>query len=265
MKNIIYSLRKEFLHIFDLFNSIEVLSNPILNLILKIGILLIAITIVISILKKLFSYKEDKKYKPYNEHNNDTTYTKVITKPQTIDDCISSEDIKYQLNRAEEDIINTIERNKKQIADTIKKANKTLDIAWLDSCDKIYRIANTLDNNLIYYSQRNLEMSKFQYYAHLHFRSMLAANIVYQDYEKMNKSFEEVNKFIVNMKSNPIFKGEYKTQVHNSKDQIKAIRKLYLDRIHEMNHQTEILRDKIGAECGKKGYYWWLERTRHKR
>lgn len=108
-------------------------------------------------------------------------------------------------------------------------------------------------------------MSKFQYFAHLHFRSMLAANIVYKDYQKMDESFKEVNKFIVNMKSNPIFKGDYKTQVYKSKEQIQAIRKLYLDRIHKMNHQTGILRDKIRAECGEKGYKWWLERTRHKR
>lgn len=255
MKNIIYLLQKKFLHIFDLFNSVKLLSNPILNLILKIGIVFIILTIIISILKKLFNYKNYRKYNSQDEFN---SYT-------TIDDCTSSEDIKYKLNQAEEDIINTIERNKKQIADTIRKVNRTLDIAWLNSCDKIYRIANTLDNNLNYYSQRNLEMSKFQYYTHLHFRSMLAANIVYQNYKKMDECFEEINNFIVNMKSNPIFKGDYKNQIYKSKDQIKAIRKLYLDRVHEMNHRTEILRDKIGKECGKKGYKWWLERTRHKR
>lgn len=125
MKNIIHSLQKEFLHIFDLFNSIKLLSNPILNLVLKIGILFIAITIIISILKKLFSHKKYREYNSYNPPNN-YTYNKVITKPKTIDDCISSEDIKYQLNQAEEDIINTIERNKKQIADTIKKQTKHL-------------------------------------------------------------------------------------------------------------------------------------------
>lgn len=159
--------------------------------------------------------------------------------------------------------ISTIQKNKRQIADTLKKANQDIDLSWLDSCNRILRIANTLDHNLTYYAHKNLEMSKFHYYTHLHFRAMIAADFVHREYKKIDQSFTEINRFIVRMKPTPTFYGDYKNFIHSKKNQIKSIRNLSLNRLHSMNHQTEILRDKIGKECGKRGYEWWLERKKH--
>lgn len=242
--------------IYDLFDSIVIIDNSIANLVLKIGIILFVLIILKAIINSIFKPLGGNKPGPPLPPG---------PSPRTIDECISQEDIKFQLDKAEEEILNAIQRNKQQIADTLRKANQAIDVSWLESCNKVLRVSNTLDNNLAYYAKKNLEMSKFQYYAHLHFRSMIAADIVHREYEKVDRSYTEINRFIVNMKSNQRFKGSYKAQIHEQKDQIKLIRKSFLDRVHHMNHETAVLRDKIGAECGKRGREWWLERTRHKR
>ncbi len=248
MKTIINDIWDKLLYAFSLFNSIKILSNPIWNFILKIGIVLFYFIILKFILKFIFGRRQVKKHKTV----------------RTIDQCVSEEDLKFQMAQAEEEVLDAIQKNRQEIKNTLKRANNTIDVSWVDSCNKILRISNTLDNNLAYYRKRNLDKSKFQYYASLHFRSMIAADFVHNEYNKVDKSFREINHFIVDMKSRPEFRGNYKNQVHQQKDQIKYIRNFYLNRVHNMNHQTEILRDKIGSECGDRGRRWWIERTRHK-
>lgn len=262
MKTIINNIWDKILQIYEVFNSIVIVSNPIANLAMKIGALLVILLIIRAILKSIFrphkyTYQPSRQSMPSKPKQ----YTAQV---RTIEECISKEDLKFQLAKAEEEILNTIQKNKQEIKDTLRKANQTIDVSWVDSCNKILKVSNTLDNNLAYYGRRNLETSKFQYYANLHFRSMLAADFVYSEYRKIDRSFSEINAFIVRMKSRPEFRGNYKTQVHGQKDQIKSIREICLNRVHDMNHKTEILRDKIGSECGERGRKWWIERTRHK-
>lgn len=286
MKKILNSLWDKISHVFDIFNSVRIIDNPAINLALKIGILLVAFLIIKAVFKSFFGSSAQPPKptgtppKPANTTPKPTstppkpanttpkplnTPPKPISTPapKTIDECASQDDLKFQMDKAEEEIISTIQKNKQQIADTLKKANQDIDLSWLDSCNRILRIANTLDHNLTYYAHKNLEMSKFHYYTHLHFRSMIAADFVHREYKKIDQSFTEINRFIVRMKPTPTFYGDYKNFIHSQKNQIKSIRNLSLNRLHSMNHQTEILRDKIGKECGKRGYEWWLERKKH--
>lgn len=258
MKAIINNIWNKIVQIYGIFNSIKIISNPILNFVLKTVIILVIFLILKAILKSIF-----RPYRP--TYVPESRRVRPLPTQNSIDECISQEDLKFQMDQAEEEILNTIQRNRQQIADTLKKANQRIDVSWLDSCNKILRISNTLDNNLAYYAKRNLETSRFQYYTHLHFRAMLAADIVHKEYEKIDRSFKEMNQFIVKMKSHPEFRGNYKTQVYQQKDQIKSVRSSFLNQVHHLNHETEIIRDKIGRECGDRGRRWWLERTRHKR
>lgn len=261
MKKIINNIWDKMIYIYDIFNSIKIISNPTANFAIKIAVLLIGFLIIRAVLKSIFRPKTDTYYPPIQpELKQPKQYTPTL---KTIDECISEDDLKFQMAQAEEEILNVIKKNKEEIKDTLRKANQTIDTSWLDSCNKILRVSNTLNNNLTYYGHKNLETSKFQYYANLHFRSMIAANIVYSEYEKIDKSFTEINNFIVRMKSHPEFRGNYKTQVHGQKDQIKSIRNLSLNQVHSMNHETAILRDKIGSECGERGRKWWIDRKRH--
>lgn len=262
LKTILNDLWEKIIYIYDMFISIEIVSNSTINLVIKIGVLLIAFLIIKAILKSFFK-KEEITYHPSGQYEQSKQYVQPKTF-KTIDECISPEDLKFQMDQAEEEILNTIQKNRQEIKDTLKKANQTVDVSWIDSCNKILRVSNTLDNNLSYYKRKNLETSKFQYYANLHYRSMIAADISYAEYEKIDKSFREINQFIVRMKSRPEFRGSYKTQVHEQKDQIKLLRNFCLNRVHNMNHQTGELRDKIGSECGERGKEWWLKMTRHR-
>lgn len=263
MKTILNDVWEKIIYIYDMFISIEIVSNSIINLVIKIGALLIAFLIIKAILKSIFKQKETIIYPPPGQYEPSKQYVQPKTF-KTIDECISPEDLKFQMDQAEEEILNTIQKNRQEIRETLKKANQTVDVSWIDSCNKILRVSNTLDNNLYYYKRKNLETSKFQYYVSLHYRSMIAADISYVEYEKIDKSFREINNFIVRMKSRSEFRGSYKARVHEQKDQIKLLRNLYLNRLHNMNHQTGELRDKIGSECGERGKKWWLERTRHR-
>ncbi len=267
LNTIINTLWDKILHIYEMLHSIEITSNSIANFAIKTGILLIIFIIIKTILKNIF--RPHRQSVPARQsvpvrQSAPPAQNRYTKSTRTIEECISNEDLKFQMAKTEEEILIAIQKNKQEIKNTLRKANQTVDVSWLDSCDKILRISNTLDNNLAYYRRRNLEISKFQYYANLHFRSMVAADIVHSEYEKVDRSFKEMNNFIVRMKSNPEFRGNYKTQVHGQKDQIKLIRGSYLDRVHNMNHETEILRDKIGSECGERGKKWWIERTRYK-
>lgn len=260
LKTVINDLCNKIMYIYEMFISIKILSNPIANFAVKIGFLLVVILIIKIILQNIFKPRiitDGPSVKPIDIQPQQPTL-------RTIEECISEEDLKFHMDQAEEEILNVIKKNKEAIKDTLRKANQTIDVSWLDSCNKILSVSNTLDNNLAYYGRKNLETSKFQYYANLHFRSMVAADIVYSEYKKIDESFTEINKFIVRMKSRSEFRGNYKTQVHGQKDQIKSIRNFYLNRVHNMNHETEVLRDKIGAECGERGKRWWRDRTRYK-
>ncbi len=249
------------LHVYEVVSSIEIVSSPIINLILKIVIIILILVILKAVLHSIFKPHKGR-YQPSGPARQDAPIRTVPIR--TIEECVSKEDLKFQMNQAETEILNAVQRNRQEIKNTLRKANQVIDVSWLDSCNKILTISNTLDSNLAYYGNKILETSKFQYYAHLHFRSMIAANIVYNEYQKVDKSFAEINQFIIRMKSHPEFRGEYKNQVHSQKDQIKAIRNFYLNRVHNMNHETAVLRDKIGSECGERGEEWWRERMRHK-
>ena len=228
-------------------------------------IVLFAIIITIVVISS-----DEKSPKPKNESspvrpNTTTTYKQIppIYKPHRIEDCISTDDRQYQISYETQRIIDSIEESKTTIKNAITVANATVSTAWLNSYARIIKISNNLDENLKYYSQKKLEISKFQYYTSLHFRSMIAADIAYKEYRNIDDSYNEINKLIVNMAQTKKNIGISKTQVYAAKDAMKELRKTFLNRVHELNHQTELLRDKIGQECGERGRKWREDRMRN--
>ena len=57
--------------------------------------------------------------------------------------------------------------------------------------------------------------------------------------------------------------GLSKAQIFSAKDALKELRKVFLNRVHELNKETAVLRDKIGRECGERGRRWREERMRN--
>lgn len=192
----------------------------------------------------------------------DYTYTPV-RKPQRIEDCVSTEDIQYQISSETQRIIATVESSKEIIKSAMVAANKEVNTAWLNSYEKVIKISANLDENLRYHAKNNLIQSKFHYYTSLHFRSMIAADIVHKEFCEIDANFKDINNLIVNIAKTRNTTGLSKAQIYSAKDALKELRKVFLNRVHELNKETATLRDKIGRECGERGRRWREERMRN--
>lgn len=223
--------------------------------------MLIFIVIVIVIIALVVYLKKRNKSMPETTRKN----TAVSNKTVRIEDCISNEDLQYQMSREMQRIINTIDSSRTAIKTVSAEANKEINTAWLNSYKKIITVSTNLDENLKYYSKKSLEQSRFQYYTSLHFRSMLAADITYKEFLKINENFEEINKLIVDIAKTGKKVNMSKEQIYSVKDSLKELRKVFLNRVHELNQQTATLRDKIGRDFGKRGEIWRAERMKNHR
>ncbi len=186
-----------------------------------------------------------------------------VSKLQRIEDCVSTEDIQYQISSETQRIIDTVEESKDVIKNAMAAANREINTAWLNSYEKVIKISANLDENLRYYAKNNLVQSKFQYYAGLHFRSMIAADIVHKEYCEIDANFNDINNLIVTIAKTQNTTGLSKAQIFSAKDALKELRKIFLNRVRELNKETAILRDKIGQECGERGRRWREERMRN--
>lgn len=186
-----------------------------------------------------------------------------VSKLQRIEDCVSTEDIQYQISSETQRIIDTVEESKDVIKNAMAAANREINTAWLNSYEKVIKISANLDENLRYHAKNNLVQSKFQYYASLHFRSMIAADIVYKEYCEIDANFNDINNLIVTIAKTQNTTGLSKAQIFSAKDALKELRKIFLNRVRELNKETAILRDKIGQECGERGRRWREERMRN--
>lgn len=199
-----------------------------------------------------------------NNHSSytDNTYT-PMRKPQRIEDCVSREDIQYQISSETQRIIATVEASKEMIKSAMVAANKEVNTAWLNSYEKVIKISANLDENLRYHAKNNLIQSKFHYYTSLHFRSMIAADIVHKEFCEIDANFNDINNLIVTIAKTRNTTGLSKAQIYSAKDALKELRKVFLNRVHELNKETATLRDKIGTECGERGRRWREERMRN--
>lgn len=192
-------------------------------------------------------------------------YYAPTTKQRRIEDCISKEDFQYQTSYEVKRVISAVESRKTAIKNATIASNNNVSTAWLNSYEKVIKISGNLDENLKYHSNRALEQSKFHYYTNLHFRSMIAADITYKEYLKINDNFEAINNLIVDIAKTGRKTGMTKEQIYSAKDSLKELRRVFLNRVHQLNQQTATLRDKIGRECGTRGQQWRIERMRNHR
>lgn len=173
-----------------------------------------------------------------------------------INACVSKADVKCEVDYETKKLLNNIEESKQTINKAIKEANSTINKTWINSYDKVLKVSKSLDSNLKYQTKRHLNRSKFQYYTSLHYRSMIAADIIYKEYTAINKDFNEINKLIVDIAKGAKESKMTKSQIYAVKDSLKELRSAYLTQLHSLNAKTAELRDKIGNECGREGEEW---------
>lgn len=182
-----------------------------------------------------------------------------------IEDCVSRDDLQFQVSYDTAQVILEVQQSKHEINEVLSQANCAVNSAWLRSYEKVLRISTTLDNNLKYHAARNLEYSKFQYYTNLHFRSMIAANITYAEYKKVDACCKELNRTFGKNKTPRKNMSISTARVNTTRNTLWKLRNTLLSRVRELNHQTGILRDKVGLECGERGKQWRAARMRNRK
>lgn len=181
-----------------------------------------------------------------------------------IESCISPEDKKYQLSQRDATLLQIAKNNQNTIRQAAQEAKNTVNLEWLMSYERIYTVSLNLEQNLYYHKQRILEKSKFQYYTSLHFRSMIAADIVYKEYESIKKSYKEINQLLYDVRGHRRKSNMSIGQLEQAVAVLKNLKETFLARVNELNHNTRILRDKIGVECGERGRVWRKERMKNR-
>lgn len=185
-------------------------------------------------------------------------------KIKTIDDCISHKDVRYKISTIDKQIIQAVERNKSEIRKAVISSQGYIHAEWINSYKKILEVSSTLDANLNVHAHKNLESKKFIYYTGLHFRSMCAANFAYAEYTRINQTLNEINQLLLSIKKGQIRVSKLeKDRYFLVKDEIKALRDVYLSKVRALNKNTATLRNKIGRECGQRGRIWEAQRLNH--
>jgi hypothetical protein len=237
--------------------------------------ILVAI-VVIFIMKKLFGGdsgdNESGITKPTDKR--DTKYsisekTKIVSgdggNEGGITELIDERDTKYNISEETKIIsgeINKLGTVKVKVESTNKKPVSINLICFKDLSD-LLKATDIVYSNAEMTGQNRMNESLFHYYCHLHYRSHLADQLCRQKCGEISAEFSNVNALIVrlNDKNDPLRvpKDQY-DQIIRIKDLMKNIRNLLHERSNRLAIQTGIIRDKIGRECGERGYKWWLER-----
>lgn len=210
----------------------------------KVIIILIVVIVMASIILKLIGKKRRKR--------------------NSIKNCVSHEDKRYELNLTDKKMIEKLDSNKTDIQQAIKISKGRIHASWLSSHNEIIRVSSNLEANIRAYESGKLDTKKFTYYCGLHFRSMLAADFSYKEYKQIESTFNEINEtlLLIGKGKLKVSKDEKKV-LYGLKDEIKDIKNYWKSRVNILNQKTGEWRRKIGSECGERGRQWERARMNH--
>lgn len=191
-----------------------------------------------------------------NDTNNSNTYY-IPTRHYNIQDCISEKDIQYKLNKADKEIVEKVEKSQAEIKRAIEKANGKIEATWISSYKKILEVSNSLNINIEKQISYNFGIKKFRYYIELHFRSMIASNFAYNEYDKIKQTYNEINNLIKDINDGKVYVSQSDKKMYNNmKNDVKVLKDLYFKKVTVLNNNTKDLKEKIGKECGHRGKKW---------
>lgn len=151
---------------------------------------------------------------------------------EKIEDCISKEDMQFQISSEKKRVLSVVEENKSNIEKAMKAAHCRVSEQKLKSYERTLEISTNLEKNLRYYQEKNLKNSKFHYYTNLHFRSMKAADIMYKEYKEIELTFNKINKL-------KYVKGLSDEQLKSTKKTLFLLKNALIKQVHSLNHKTE--------------------------
>ena len=193
---------------------------------------------------------------------------KIYTLPECIDQ--TEDTMSYKLDEDVIRVCNSIEKTENStVLNDLKseeEENITIIFPWMYHFKETLEVANTLQKNLESNESTTLKRSKFHYYTSLHFRSMIAADLIYAEYRKAADSLDEIGEIIVKIgkKEIQVTNAQYK-EIFMVKDVVKNARDMLHKSVQELNHKTHTFKLKIRDECGDRGQMWYTEMERRKK
>ena len=149
-----------------------------------IKIILIVAAILFAIVTALFIICRILDYIDENKSESEFSFNKKAG----INECISNDDIQYQIDSEVQQVIQNIENNKVTIQKVLNETNAAIETAWLNSYNRTLRVSVNLNKNIENYRNKRLKEAKFHYYTSLWFRSMIAADLTYKEYKQIEKT-----------------------------------------------------------------------------
>lgn len=225
---------------------------------------IVPITYAIGALAVMFTLKKIFDGKDGGKGNKDAFKEKV-------EQLRNEEDIKVESSaelRQTVQEVRLIENEAKKSSDkkriiTTGKQKLTLDLKWSESLGDLLEATDIVYSNADMVGKNLMNESRFRYYCGLHFRSHMADQLCREKIDVINQECNKINNLLdmLNDRNNPLRlpKNEYNQVITIKKAMIMSL-KLLKDRSKRLSIQTGNIRDKIGQECGKRGYEWWLKR-----
>jgi hypothetical protein len=186
----------------------------------------------------------------------------VKTSPSTNDlflqKCRSNEDIVFQPDQQQRQIINAIEQNRAIIEEAKRKGYIKTSTAWTTRYRELSNTANMLQKNLEAENATRLNSSKFRRYTSLWHRSVICADYAYEDYVASKETRNEIGELLVAIgKGDVRVSRSEKNNLYTIKDACKESTRNLYDRMIAIENNTAMLREKIKMECGKQGKEWY--------
>ena len=176
----------------------------------------------------------------------------------TLNDCISEEDLSFQIDDRQKALEQELSKSREKIAEAKRKGYIKASVTWTERFDRFTEVSNTLYKNLEYENSKKLVQSKFHRYTSLHFRSMLLGDLAHQDYMESKKIRDEIGGLLVEIgKKKVTVSRADKAELYQIKDTCVKTTKYLYDRMVKVQLQTRKLKEKIRDECGARGREWY--------
>ena len=181
-------------------------------------------------------------------------------------DLIDSEDTVRQISKETKAITEELDpyADKKQVTvePTNNRSTLSIDLSCFKNLSDLLKATDIVYSNAELNGKNRMNESRFHYYCRLHFRSHMADQYCRQKKEEIKTEYTNVNNLIVQLKALGVSKDQH-DQIIKIKDLMKNTIALLNERSARLASQTGTIRDKIGSECGQRGYEWWLERKKN--
>ena len=183
---------------------------------------------------------------------------------QNLETLTDREDVRFQTTSEAKKYIDAAKIYSASPRKTFQRSSSSpqvsLDMSWADDLPALLQQTDMLYSNVMLTCNKELSSARFNYYNKLYYRSFTAADLCHAKGQEIQHC--------IRSQIDPLFK-----RLKNPKDPLRLqktdydqlcviaknmhdIQNFLFSRRDQLNRQTAVIRDKIGAECGPGGAAW---------